>query len=587
MASPLIAAYICNSNSLIHVGSELHLHLQQLVRPSLGHWVGIVRELARVYGSPAQSNHPLHDLWRQLAIKSSDRPAMLALFRRIKNGPDGSMSRDRSCSILEVIESLVQYRNVVFGHGAPRSAHFYEDELGPLLFPAANELLDKDILSPLGPPASQLVLITDVHAIASGEIEIGLKLLTGIQGERMQPLRVPREITAAMVPGKVAVLWPGYTLPLRLDPLLIFRELVLNEEVLFLNCKRGANEVEYLSYVTGEIIRNTEMARELRRLVGSVGSSGVDNTKPQRHNYGVRLTSRRVGFGILFLFFIAVTGIYWQRLNAPKRESISAPASGSPADQQSTLNRTIREKLVGLECSRLHPHLAIASQVMKPPEQPQAHQSVTTSYVLTLSGFARDATMVEAVRNHFRSIEGIDTVVTDAIDLATPFCPLIEEMEATLQGTARLNTLPQLRFNRSERVYRNDELLVLEAINVSETVGYLYLDLMDSNFGVLHLLPTKSRPQNFVSSGETVTIGFEDELTCSKNPFDCISVYEPHGNNMILMIWSKLPLFAEPRAQEKDTLKLYLSAVKGAVDATRSRRDAAFAVAYYFFETSE
>ena len=61
---------------------------------------------------------------------------MLALFQRIKNGPDGAQAGDQSCSLLQLIDALVQYRNEVFGHGGPRFESFYAQEMGPLLFPA-------------------------------------------------------------------------------------------------------------------------------------------------------------------------------------------------------------------------------------------------------------------------------------------------------------------------------------------------------------------------------------------------------------------------------------------------------------------
>ena len=54
------------------------------------------------------------------------------------------------------------------------------------------------------------------------------------------------------MPDRVAVLWPGRPVPLRLDPLLLYREGELADEVLFLNRDRNGRQVEYLSYTTGE-----------------------------------------------------------------------------------------------------------------------------------------------------------------------------------------------------------------------------------------------------------------------------------------------------------------------------------------------
>ena len=95
---------------------------------------------------PDAAAHPLGHLWGQLEPQAprSARPS-LALYRRIKNGPDGEPAGDQSCSLLELLDALVQYRNGVFGHGASRFDAFYEQEMGPLLLPAANEMLAEGV----------------------------------------------------------------------------------------------------------------------------------------------------------------------------------------------------------------------------------------------------------------------------------------------------------------------------------------------------------------------------------------------------------------------------------------------------------
>src|SRR5207237_460523 len=123
----------------------------------------------------------------------------------------------------------------VFGHGAPRTEAFYEQEMGPLLFPAANELLDEITLGPLGPPGSRLAYLSELRSLGEGRIEVGLRDLAGLRSERMAPLLLTAAEAAGLAPGRVAVVWPGRAVPLRLDPLLAYRESDLADEVLFLN----------------------------------------------------------------------------------------------------------------------------------------------------------------------------------------------------------------------------------------------------------------------------------------------------------------------------------------------------------------
>ena len=68
----------------------------------------------------------------------------------------------------------------------------------------------------------------------------------------------------------MAVLWPDQRLPLRLDPLLRYRETDLDAEVLFLNRDHDARQVEYLSYTTGRTERDAAMERAMARLLSLI-----------------------------------------------------------------------------------------------------------------------------------------------------------------------------------------------------------------------------------------------------------------------------------------------------------------------------
>src|SRR5262249_23718733 len=158
---------------------------------------------------------------------------------------DGEPARDLSCSLLPLFDALVQYRNAVFGHGAGRAEAFYEREMGPLLFPAANEALAEGVLDPLGPGGSRLVHVAELRMLEGDRVEVGVRDLVGDRSVRASPLVLDRSQAAGLVPDRVAVLWPGRPVPLRLDPLLVYRERPEGDEVLFLNRDRNGRQVEY------------------------------------------------------------------------------------------------------------------------------------------------------------------------------------------------------------------------------------------------------------------------------------------------------------------------------------------------------
>jgi len=275
-----IAAY---ADELRRGGTRIEAVQRQLLHlalPSMGQWVGMQRELARHFGSlPDGATHPLGHLREQLETPRRDLPGTLELFRRIKNGIDAKPAGISSVSLLQLFDSLVRYRNEVVGHGGPRFEEFFEKTMGPLLFPALNEVLDAGHLGLLGRTGARLVYLTEVRAVSEDRFELGLRELVGMQGERMAPLDLSRKQAESLAPNQVAVLWPGRPVPLRLDPVLRFRESEIADEVLYLNRDRNGRQVEYLSYTTGRTERDKQMAPAMAALLTTI--AGRDVTEDQ------------------------------------------------------------------------------------------------------------------------------------------------------------------------------------------------------------------------------------------------------------------------------------------------------------------
>ncbi len=281
-ATPLAATYLDESARGETRNDAIDERLPCLRLPSLGHWMGLLRDLAKHFGSRDDAElHPLGHLWNQLNVKRRDWDNVLALFQRIKNGPDGEPSNSKSCSALELFDALVQYRNTVFGHGSSRVESFYEQEMGPLLLPAVTELLAEGVLDLLGPPGSQLIFLTEIRVAGDHKAEVEMRRLVGRESERAEPIQLSVDEASALAPNCVAVLWPGRSLPQRLDPLLAFRETELTEEVLFLNRDRSGKHVEYLSYTTGQTVRDPEMEPAMARMLASLPVKQPAGTKPE------------------------------------------------------------------------------------------------------------------------------------------------------------------------------------------------------------------------------------------------------------------------------------------------------------------
>src|SRR5262249_22008034 len=155
-------------------------------------------------------------------------------------------------------------------------------ELGPLLFPAVNDVLSEGVLDLLGPHGSRLVTITEIRLVAPGRYEVGLKEVVGLQGERMAPQNLTAEQAESLVPNRIAILWPGRAVPLMVNPLLDYRETELADEVLFLNCDRSGKRVEYINYATGRTETNPAMSTALAELLGRVTGRAIDAPELER-----------------------------------------------------------------------------------------------------------------------------------------------------------------------------------------------------------------------------------------------------------------------------------------------------------------
>lgn len=276
----LIASYVDGIRRGDRRSGKLDKPLAQLALPSLGQWVGFVRELSRHFAErPDAATHSMGHLYGQLDAKRGDLEGVLALYQRIKNGPDGKPSGSRTCSLLQVIDSLVQYRNAVFGHGAGRVESFYENEMGPLLFPAINDFLADGVLDLIGRSGSRLVYLSEVRKVEEDRVELGLRELVGQTGERAAPLPLTAEQGESLLPNRLAILHPGSAVPVTLDPLLHYREDELSEDVLFLNRDRNGSQVEFLSYTTGQTIRDKETAPSLAALLSTVTGKRIDEDR--------------------------------------------------------------------------------------------------------------------------------------------------------------------------------------------------------------------------------------------------------------------------------------------------------------------
>jgi len=121
---------------------------------------------------------------------------------------------------------------------------FYEQEMGPQLFPAVDELLEEGVFDPIGPGASRLVCLTQLarSTIARWKSHARADRPTG---RAPAPLLLPREEADALAPNsRRRHSGRGGSCRCGLIRCWSYRESDVGDELAFLNRERTGKHVE-------------------------------------------------------------------------------------------------------------------------------------------------------------------------------------------------------------------------------------------------------------------------------------------------------------------------------------------------------
>jgi eukaryotic-like serine/threonine-protein kinase len=152
-------------------------------------------------------------------------------------------------------------------------------------------------------------------------------------------------------------------------------------------------------------------------------------------------------------------------------------------------------------------------------------------------------------------------------DIAVFGAPQCEAARLLQNATASVNAPsgPQLRFNHEDRIYRAQDILIVDATATRQFAGYLYVDYYDAEGNVVHMLPTPLRSKNAMKRGEDAELGAPREG--GKTGQRVYEISEPFGPALVTAISSPNPLFP-PRAEEMEDAQSYLTALNRALKAS-------------------
>jgi WD40 repeat protein/serine/threonine protein kinase len=253
--------------------------LQNLARPSLGHWWEFVRLLV-----PALADGGDVDLGKVrdglLGRARGDLPRAAGLDAALREAIGEGAGARGTVRVGELFDRMVRYRNREVGHGAAgqRAADFY-NRMGSAMLAGVAELLGRlDVLA-----GRRLVYVADVRRQAAGAWLVERYELIGESMRRIESLVVPAADAARLPhPERVYLEAASAAGPaLRsLHPLLVYDADA--GQVLYLNSRRGKQRTEYLCYTTGHVLERAELAGEQRELLARVLNLPIDTEQVEQ-----------------------------------------------------------------------------------------------------------------------------------------------------------------------------------------------------------------------------------------------------------------------------------------------------------------
>lgn len=277
MASTCLVAYA----ELEGRDPGLDERLHDLVRPSLGHWLQLLRLLLpALVQAGGQEFQALHRLLG--GEPREDLPRLAGLWSRLRRTLEQRHEARSTVQVGELLDHLVRYRNRELGHGAlGQGSTARYSEMASALLAGVTELLEHvNVLA-----GRRLVFVEQVSRQSDGRWSFSaLELITE------SPRRIPRNIVnqddweRLPHPNRVYLLGEeggdsrSATAIVPLHPLLLYS--ADDDRTYFLNSRRGRARADYLDYVSGDVRTGVEITCDPRALLAHLLDVPVAGGRP-------------------------------------------------------------------------------------------------------------------------------------------------------------------------------------------------------------------------------------------------------------------------------------------------------------------
>jgi hypothetical protein len=264
------------------------------------------------------------------------------------------------------------------------------------------------------------------------------------------------------------------------------------------------------------------------------------------------LVKRSLAIVILAMVVAAVGTLIYQRrmTSAPKVPDQQITVVPVTAPNVEAIRTQVETLLAGLDCAH-------------------TQSQVSADGSLALSGFVSTPGDLQTVRAEVQKIQGIEAVKDTLTIQPRPFCEFLGVLAPHAIAGASPAVQTQLKLNNLNHRYQTGDKLVVTATAGSAFEGYLYVDYLDSDGSVVHLLPSPRMIDNHLLPGQQIVLGALDANDASGD-----FVYEiqpPLGPGMVIAIASRHRLWELPHRPHVETTGTYAPALQSALQELRSR----------------
>lgn len=179
---------------------------------------------------------------------------------------------------------------------------------------------------------------------------------------------------------------------------------------------------------------------------------------------------------------------------------------------------------------------------------------------LVVTGHVSSASDLDRLSRDLASFGQGAGVLNQADVYGWPHCEAAEILHGFTLLNSGVGSGPSVRPFNHGQIYRQGENMEIEATAPGDTASFIYVDFVQQDGSVVHLLPTGDDPENQFGAGARLVLGQGAQRYRVEPPF---------GTEMMMILSSPVPLFTQARPQVEPAQE-YLGALRAALNEARN-----------------